>query len=49
MIQEQQTRTLRLFDVAIDRIINVLIVYIIVLLVAGLLTVLYPFNLFFED
>jgi len=49
MAQQQQTRTLRLFDVAIDRIINVLIVYIIVLLVVGLFTVLYPFNLLFEN
>ena len=49
MVTEGKTRMLFMFDRTVDSIINVLIVYIIFLLIAGLLKVLYPLNLLFEE
>jgi uncharacterized membrane protein (DUF373 family) len=41
-------RTLELFNAAIDRIINILIVYIVAIIIAGLFKVIYPVNVLFE-
>ena len=49
MGEERKARMLSVFDRTVDSIINVLIVYIIFLLIAGLLKVLYPLSLLFED
>ncbi|KGO34766.1 MAG: phosphate-starvation-inducible PsiE family protein [Desulfoprunum sp.] len=49
MVMERKASMLEVFDRAVDAIINVLIIYIIFLLIAGLLKVLYPLNLLFED
>lgn len=49
MVTEGKARMLFMFDRTVDSIINVLIVYIIFLLIAGLLKVLYPLNLLFEE
>lgn len=49
MVTEGKARMLFMFGRTVDSIINVLIVYIIFLLIAGLLKVLYPLNLLFEE
>jgi uncharacterized membrane protein (DUF373 family) len=49
MLQEKKARTLELFHIMIGYIINVLIIYIIFVLMAGLLKVLYPLNVLFEQ
>ncbi len=49
MQQEKKARTKELFNVMVGYIINVLIVYVIVVLMAGLLKVLYPLNILFEQ
>jgi uncharacterized membrane protein (DUF373 family) len=49
MRQEKKARTLELFHIMIGYIINVLIVYIIFVLMAGLLKVLYPLNVLFDQ
>ena len=49
MLQEKKARTLELFHIMVGYIINVLIVYIIVVLMAGLLKVLYPLNVLFDQ
>jgi len=49
MRQEKKARTLELFHIMIGYIINVLIIYIIFVLMAGLLKVLYPLNVLFEQ
>jgi uncharacterized membrane protein (DUF373 family) len=49
MLQENKTRTLELFHIMVGYIINVLIVYIIFVLMAGLLKVLYPLNVLFDQ
>ena len=49
MVTEGKARMLFMFDRTVDSIINILIVYIIFLLIAGLLKVLYPLNLLFEE
>jgi uncharacterized membrane protein (DUF373 family) len=49
MRQEKKARTLELFHIMIGYIINVLIVYIIFVLMAGLLKVLYPLNILFDQ
>jgi len=46
---EQKTKTLEMFHVIIGYIINILIFYIIFILLAGLLKVLYPLNVLFEQ
>jgi uncharacterized membrane protein (DUF373 family) len=46
---EQKTRTLEMFNIMIGYIINILIIYIICILLAGLLKVLYPINVLFEQ
>jgi|WetSurMetagenome_2_1015567.scaffolds.fasta_scaffold896096_1 uncharacterized membrane protein (DUF373 family) len=45
----KKARTLELFHLMIGYIINVLIIYIIFVLMAGLLKVLYPLNVLFEQ
>jgi uncharacterized membrane protein (DUF373 family) len=49
MLQEKKARTLELFHIMVGYIINILIVYIIVVLMAGLLKVLYPLNVLFDQ
>ena len=49
MAAEGKARMLFMFDRTVDSIINILIVYIIFLLIAGLLKVFYPLNLLFEE
>jgi uncharacterized membrane protein (DUF373 family) len=49
MVTAGKARMLAVFDRTVDSIINILIVYIIFLLIAGLLKVLYPLNLLFEN
>jgi uncharacterized membrane protein (DUF373 family) len=49
MQQEKKARTLDLFNIMVGYIINVLIVYIIFVLMAGLLKVLYPLNVLFDQ
>ena len=46
---EQKTKTLEMFHVIIGYIIYILIFYIIFILLAGLLKVLYPLNVLFEQ
>ncbi|MDP3479966.1 MAG: phosphate-starvation-inducible PsiE family protein [Desulfoprunum sp.] len=47
MEKEQEGRVLKFFNASVGYIINVLIVYIIVILMAGLLKVVYPLNTVF--
>ena len=49
MEKKKEGRTLELFNIAVGYIINVLIVYIIVILMVGLLKVLYPLNVLFDQ
>jgi uncharacterized membrane protein (DUF373 family) len=49
MLQEKKARTLELFHIVVGYIINILIVYIILVLMAGLLNVLYPLNVLFDQ
>ena len=49
MLQEKKARTLELFHILVGYIINILIVYIIFVLMAGLLKVLYPLNVLFDQ
>ena len=49
MQQEKKARTLELFHIIVGYIVNVLIVYILFVLIAGLLKILYPLNVFFDQ
>ena len=49
MLQERRARTLEFFHIMVGYIINILIVYIIFVLMAGLLKVLYPLNVLFDQ
>ena len=49
MEKKKEGRTLEFFNIAVGYIINVLIVYIIVILMVGLLKVLYPLNVLFDQ
>ena len=49
MLQERRARTLEFFHMMVGYIINILIVYIIFVLMAGLLKVLYPLNVLFDQ
>ena len=49
MPQEKKARTLELFHIMVGYIINILIVYIIFVLMAGLMKVLYPLNVLFDQ
>jgi uncharacterized membrane protein (DUF373 family) len=49
MMEEKKARIVKLFDMTVGCIINVIIVYIIFILIAGLLKVLYPLNVVFEQ
>ncbi len=48
MTAGKKARTLELFDIAVGGIINVLIVYVICIIAAGLLKVIYPLNVLFD-
>ena len=48
MENHKEGLALRLFNTTVEYIINILIIYIVFILTAGLLKVLYPLNIIFE-